>query len=87
MLCAGVVDHVYVYGVCPVGFAVALPTPLLHKSGLEDAVTFKYQMAHLYHHVNSAWNTRRIRSLDDPILHEKFLEYAEHPTDLTAWGD
>ena len=57
------------------------------NEGKEGAVTFKYQMAHLYHHVNSAWNTRRIRSLDDPILHEKFLEYAEHPTDLTAWGD
>ncbi len=56
------------------------------NEGKEDAVTFRIQMAHLYHHVNSAWNARRIRSLEDPILNEKMLEFAEHPTDLTAWG-
>ena len=50
-----------------------------------DPEGFAMDMAHLYHHINSAWNSRTIRSLDDPVLHEKFLELAQHPTDLQAW--
>ena len=55
------------------------------NAGPIDADVFKIWMAHIYHHVNSAWNTRFVTSLDDPILHENFHEFATHPTDIVAW--
>ena len=55
------------------------------NAGEVEPEEFAVVMAHLYHHINSAWNSRSIRSLDDPILLEKFLELAQHPTDLQAW--
>jgi signal transduction histidine kinase len=51
-----------------------------------DVEEFKSIMAHLYHHINSAWNSRSIEQLDDPRLTEQFYELALFPTDISAWN-
>jgi hypothetical protein len=43
--------------------------------------------AHLYHHLNSGWNSREYSYADSKLLEEKFLELAKFPTDLTAWSE
>ena len=50
-----------------------------------DVEEFRSIMAHLYHHINSAWNSRSIEQLDDPRITEQFYELALFPTDISAW--
>ncbi|MBN8691151.1 MAG: hypothetical protein J0L72_10250 [Armatimonadetes bacterium] len=44
-------------------------------------------VAHLYHHLNSGWNSRRYTDINHPDLFEdhKFMELAEFPKDLHPW--
>ncbi len=53
-----------------------------------DNVELYIRIAHLYHHMNSAWNSRRYDSLDNPelLLEQRFMELSEFPKDLEPWG-
>jgi hypothetical protein len=56
-------------------------TEELSNEGLEVDV------AHLYYHINSAWNTRVFASKDDPELFEKFREHARFPKEFESWAE
>lgn len=43
-------------------------------------------MGHLYHHLNSAWNSRAFRTLDDPVLLERFYELSKFPASHFVGG-
>lgn len=45
-------------------------------------------IAHLYHHLNTAWNARNFKSLEDPLLlvDSTFFELASFPKDLDPWN-
>ena len=49
-----------------------------------DPAEFIVGLAHCYHHLNTAWNSRGIDSLADPRLIEGFHDFREFPTDLTS---
>ena len=57
------------------------------QSGETNNVDLYIRVAHMYHHLNTAWNGRAYDSLGDPRLESKevYFALAEFPNDLHAW--
>ena len=51
-------------------------------------VALYIDFAHMYHHLNSAWNSREYTSLDNPELMRdaRYFELASFPTDIDPWN-
>lgn len=62
--------------------------PSKYEEDDNDNASVQILFGHLYHHLNSAWNSRDIASLEDPYLTSDsgFLNLARFPDDLTVWN-